>query len=249
MRPWPSAVGSSAWVTIRLEVAHLADEDHVRVLPQRGPQRLAEAGRVDADLTLVDDAPLVAVDELDRVLDREDVVCAVAIDLVDHRRERRRLARAGRAGHEHEAARLHRQLGERDRQAELLERLQLFGDDAKRGPERLALKVDIDAEAGQPRHRVGRVDLPLDLELLLLLGREHAVEQLLNHVRSQRRDTLEPLELSTDADRRGRPHRQMEVGRAARDHRLEQLVDRAHRGHGGRDAAHVVRYRHGPGVT
>ena len=97
----------------RLEVAHLADEDHVRVLAERGAEGLAEAGRVDADLALVDDAALVAVHELDRILDREDVVGAVAVDLVDHRGERRRLARAGRAGHEDEAARLHRELGER----------------------------------------------------------------------------------------------------------------------------------------
>ena len=67
----------------RLEVAHLADEDHVRVLAQRGAQRLAEARRVGADLALVDDALLVAVHELDRVLDREDVLGARAVDLVD----------------------------------------------------------------------------------------------------------------------------------------------------------------------
>ena len=99
----------------RLEVAHLADEDHVRVLAQRRAQALGEADRVDADLALVDDAALVPVHELDRILDREDVVGAVAVDLVDHRRERRRLTRAGRAGDEHEAARLHRELRERER--------------------------------------------------------------------------------------------------------------------------------------
>ena len=58
----------------RLEVAHLAEEDHVGVLAQRAAQRLREAGRVAADLALVDDAALVVVEELDRVLDRDDVV-------------------------------------------------------------------------------------------------------------------------------------------------------------------------------
>ena len=137
----------------RLEVAHLADEDHVGVLAERGAERLAEAGRVDADLALVDDAALVPVHELDRILDREDVVGAVAVDLVDHRGERRRLTGAGRAGDEDEAARLHRELGERGRQAELLERLQLLGDDAEGGAERLALEVDVDAEAREARDR------------------------------------------------------------------------------------------------
>jgi hypothetical protein len=67
----------------RLEVAHLAEEDHVGVLAERGAERLGEARRVDADLALVDDAALVPVHELDRVLDREDVLGALAVDLVD----------------------------------------------------------------------------------------------------------------------------------------------------------------------
>ena len=40
----------------RLRVAHLADDDHVRRLPQRGAQRRREIRRVDADLDLLDDA-------------------------------------------------------------------------------------------------------------------------------------------------------------------------------------------------
>ena len=56
-----------------------------------------EGLRVGADLALVDDALLVAVEELDRVLDRHDVLLARLVDLVDHRRQRGRLARAGRA--------------------------------------------------------------------------------------------------------------------------------------------------------
>ena len=81
----------------RLEVANLADEDDVRILPQHAAQRLREAGGVGADLALVDVAVDVAMEELDRILDRDDVRVAVLVDVLDHRRERRRLARAGDA--------------------------------------------------------------------------------------------------------------------------------------------------------
>ena len=62
----------------RLQVAHLADEDHVGVLAQRALQRAGEGLGVRPDLALVDDALLVPVQELDRVLDREDVLLARA---------------------------------------------------------------------------------------------------------------------------------------------------------------------------
>ena len=87
-----------------LGVAELADEDHVRVLAEAAPQRLGERRRVEPDFALVDDAAVVAVDDLDRVLDRHDVLPPRAVDVVDHRCERRRLARAGGAGDEDEAA-------------------------------------------------------------------------------------------------------------------------------------------------
>ena len=57
-----------------LGVAELADQDHVRVLAQRAAQRLAERLGVEPDLALVDDAALVGMEDLDRVLDRDDVL-------------------------------------------------------------------------------------------------------------------------------------------------------------------------------
>ena len=48
-------------------------------------------------------AALVGVEDLDRVLDRDDVLAPRPVDVADHRRERRRLADAGRAGDEDEA--------------------------------------------------------------------------------------------------------------------------------------------------
>ncbi len=68
-----------------LGVAQLADQDHVRVLPEHAPQCLLEADGVEADLALVDDAAAVGVQDLDRVLDRDDVLAPRAVDVVEHR--------------------------------------------------------------------------------------------------------------------------------------------------------------------
>ena len=162
----------------RLEVAHLADEDHVGVLAQRGLQRGGEALRVGAELALVDHALLVGVHELDRVLDRHDVLVARRVDLVDHRRERGRLARAGRAGDEHEAARPARELVDDGRQAELVDRGQPEGDQAEGGADRAALEVGVDTEAGVAGDRVGEVELPVGLQALALLAGEDRVDDL-----------------------------------------------------------------------
>src|SRR5207344_1154151 len=51
----------------------------------RSAQRGGEAERVLVHLALVDEAALVLVHELDRVLDREDVLGPLGVDLVDHR--------------------------------------------------------------------------------------------------------------------------------------------------------------------
>jgi len=57
-----------------------------------------------ADFALVDHRAHVLMDELDRVLDRDDVLAHSVVHVIDHRRERGRLARAGGAGEQHDAA-------------------------------------------------------------------------------------------------------------------------------------------------
>src|SRR5437763_14222016 len=68
---WPVSAPESARRIV--SVAHLADEDHVRVFTQRRAQSVGERQRVRPDLALVDQALLRFVHELDRVLDGEDV--------------------------------------------------------------------------------------------------------------------------------------------------------------------------------
>src|SRR5439155_11997054 len=149
----------------RLRVAHFTDEDHVRVLAERGAERGGEARRVVADLTLADDAADVVVGELDRVLDRDDVVVAGAIDVVDHRRERRRLTRAGDARDQQEPAAFHREMLEHFRQPELLELRLLRRDRSQNRADRSQGQEHVDAEAAEVRHRVRRVDLATVHEL------------------------------------------------------------------------------------
>src|SRR4030095_10492617 len=66
-----------------LEIAHLSDKDDVWILPERGLEGGFEGFRMGRDLPLIDETLLVLVDKLDRILDRDEVICAVLIDNVD----------------------------------------------------------------------------------------------------------------------------------------------------------------------
>ena len=160
---WPG-LGRGQRDLDRLAVAHLADQDHLRRLAQRRAQRQREGRRVAVQLALVDGAPSCAVQELDRILDREDVLGARLVDQVDDRGERRRLARSGRAGDEHDAVLQRRDVGERRRQVQLGERRDLRRDDAHDDGERAALAEDVDAEAAALGQRVREVAGALFLE-------------------------------------------------------------------------------------
>ena len=88
------------------EISNLADQDDVGILAQHAAQRLRRSSPVSVPtsrwLMLAVD---VAMQELDRILDRDHVRVALLVDVLDHRRERRRLAGARHARDEHEAAR------------------------------------------------------------------------------------------------------------------------------------------------
>ena len=119
-----------------------------------------------ADLALVDQALLRGVHELDRILDGEDVALVGLVDVVDHRRQRGRLAGAGRAGDQHQPLLLVAELLQDRRQAEILERHDLGRDGAEDRALAAAAAKDVDAEAGDVAELEREVDIVGFLERL-----------------------------------------------------------------------------------
>src|SRR2546430_983080 len=106
--------------------------------------------------------------ELPGILDGDDVLVALAVDLVDHRGQGGRLARAGGAGDEHQAARLVADLFDHDGQTELLESEDLVGDLAIDGGGGAALVEDVGSEPRQPLDAERDVELEVFFEAVLL---------------------------------------------------------------------------------
>ncbi len=110
------------------------------------------------------------MEDLDRVLDREDVLPARAVDVVDHRRKGGRLARSGRTGDENEASVIAGEATDPRRKLELLEGRNLARDDAEGERNCATLAEAVDAEARQARMGEGHVELAGLAEFLQLAG-------------------------------------------------------------------------------
>src|SRR5712692_10629193 len=68
---WPVSAASRA-ISIVIFVAHLADQDHFRSLPEGGPEGQGKSRRIAVQLPLVDGGLLVVMEELDGVFNRQD---------------------------------------------------------------------------------------------------------------------------------------------------------------------------------
>ena len=148
------------------------------------------------------------------------------VDLVDHRRERGRLARAGRAGQEDDPALLVGEVLDHLGQAEVIDRAHLEGDRAADDRDVAALAEGVHAEAGDARHLVGEVGLADVAEL----GEEiRVVEDVLQRgVGVLGREGLgvrNGLEHAMDARHRLRGHLDVEVRALVLDHVAQGLID------------------------
>jgi hypothetical protein len=195
-----------------------------RVFAQRRAQRVVEAQCVRADLALVDQTLLGLVHELDRVLDRQHVAEFVFVQVVDHRRQRRRLARAGRPGHEHQTARLEREFGEHLRRVELLQRQDL----RRNGPEHRAgaavLVERVDAKTRQALDLEREVALQRFFVGLALRVVHDVVHHAVNLFVVQRIDVDAP-HVAMHPDHRRQPGREVQVRRLVLDRKRQQLGD------------------------
>ena len=97
--------------------------------------------------------------ELDRLFDRHDVAREICVDVIDQRRQRRRFARTGRAGHEHESAAELAELFHHRRNPEFLERGDLRRDQAEDRAVAVRLLEKIAAEARFLIHLVGEIEI------------------------------------------------------------------------------------------
>src|SRR5262249_26854975 len=136
----------------------------------------------------------------------------------------RRLAAAGRAGDQDQAARQLDQVGDRRRQAELVHLRRGVRNDAEDTADSTPLDEQVAAEAGQALHAEGEVELALLLELLLLLLGEDAVAERLGVVRQELLEG-QRLYVTVHAHHRRRTGGDVQVGRTGVRHLLKQLVD------------------------
>lgn len=86
-----------------VHIAHLPEENDLRILAHRSDERRIVIGHIPPYLLLFHDGLLVGVDVLYRILDGDDVFRVVCIDLVYHRSQRGGFTASGRPGHEDEA--------------------------------------------------------------------------------------------------------------------------------------------------
>ncbi len=196
----------------RLQIPHLADEDHVRVLAGRRAEGGGEGAGVGADLALVDQSEVVGVDDLDGILDGHDVTAPGGVDVADHRRRGRRLARPRGTGHEDQPPMLLRQLPHRGGQAQRVERrasalhppqdqadLSELGE--RRGP-----------EAGAVGQGVGEVGLGAGLEAVPPVDRHELAGEGLGVGRGQRRQRVDGHQLPVHPDVRRPAGLEVQVG-------------------------------------
>jgi hypothetical protein len=205
-----------------LQIAQLADENDVRIFAQRGAQRLRKPVRIGVQFALVHQTALVLVDVLDRILNRQNVLVPLVVDLVEHRRERGRLAASCRSRHEHQPARPLGQRGQDRRQVELFECFDLLWNQSIDGAHGAALVEDVRSEAGHTADAKRKIELERLLEPFLLGVGHDAVRELLGLCRRQFRQG-EPLQLSMDAHLRRRVGRQVEVRSPQVHGHLEQF--------------------------
>ena len=182
--------------------------------------RFRERAGIARHFALRDDAALVVMHELDRLLDRDDVPGEILVDVIDQRRQRRRFSGASRPGHEHKSAAQLAKFFHHRRNPELLERGDLCRDQTKDGAVAVRLFQKIAAKARCLIHLVGEIEIAAFVENFPILRTgdfAHHQHRFIarDRLRADRHDIAVPAHLGrlTFAD--------VQIGRACRHDRLK----------------------------
>ncbi len=203
-----------------VEIADLAHEQNVGILPQHAAQRLAEAIGVGSNFALVDATFDISMEKFDRIFDRDDVRVPVLVDVVEHRREGRRFSGSRDSRDENQAAGHQRDSLAHLGEVELRDGLGLERHGSERIGDRSALLVRVDAEASDARHREGEVRLLLLGELLDVLGGHDLLGEAAQIFLLERRQ-LHGDHVAIDAERRRPSDFEVKIRCIRLDHVLE----------------------------
>ncbi len=198
-----------------LTVAHFADQNYLGRLAHGRAQSMGKARRIAVQFALVDRRALVIVQKLDGIFDGDDVVVLLLIDAIQKHRKGRRLARAGRAGHEHDAITQLGDFGQLLGQVQSLKVGNCSRNDAHDHGTTAALNENVDAEAGQAGQSVGDVTsavLPQRGDGLLVVA-DQVGGDVAGVISGQKSETrhLHGNHLAVNLDLRRTPGRENEV--------------------------------------
>ena len=169
---------------------------------------------------LRDDALLVRMHELDRLLDRHDMPREVGVDVVHQRGQCRALAAAGRSGDQHQPPAQVPELLDHRRQAKLVEGGDARRDETENGAQPVHLLEIIATETAVRVHLVGEIEVALVLETLPIFRRADLAEHVVHFVRGK--DLLADRDdVAVAADFRRLALGEVQVGRARVDQNLE----------------------------
>ena len=207
------------------EITELADEDDVGIFAQRSAERALEGTGVHTDLPLRDDALLVRVHELDRILDRDDVIGARPVDEVDQRAERRGLAGAGGARDEDESLVQLTEALHFGRDAHLLDRDDRRRNLAEDGGGSVAVLECVRPKASDAGNLVGVIGVVGFREFVpVALGHDRAEHQFERF--GVERWMVHPLHFAVEAKNGRLATAQVQIGRVLRDDRAQEQVER-----------------------
>jgi hypothetical protein len=141
----------------RLAIPDFTHENNLRRLTQRRPKAGGKVGKITPKFALGKSCFEMRMEELDRILERHHMNLRGHIQLVQHRRERRRLARARGTGDENDPRLFLHDLAAKRRQFQRVDRGNLRIEFPHHDCVIAVLPENVHAEAGDVWHRVTRV--------------------------------------------------------------------------------------------